>query len=59
MYVFFIRFRKHTTKIFAAMCADIIVIVGMSRMTFFKCVANRFIIDNIAEREEVMRFKVV
>ena len=45
---FLIRFRKHTAKILAAMCAGVVAIVGMSRMTFFKQVVNRFTTDNIA-----------
>lgn len=45
---FLIRFRKHTAKIFTAICAGVIAIVGMSRMTFFKQVVNRFTTDNVA-----------
>ncbi len=45
---FLIRFRKHTAKIFVAMVAGVVAVIGMSRMTFFKQVVNRLITDNLA-----------
>lgn len=45
---FLIRLRKHTMKILVAMCVGTVAIIGMSRITFFKNVVNRFTTDNIA-----------